>query len=244
LLVAGSSALFGQATESPATVARGAWLLESDLLSVANERSSTEQGSYLSRSVFWGNLLLSTGISEHVDVQAGFDGWFTETPGGGASTRHGHGDGLLRMKWNFAGKDGEGFAAALLPQLRLPLSSYGEGAHRLEPGVLLPVSLPLAENWFWGGMAGLDTTRADNGGWDFYWQGSSYLSYNLSKVLCSYVELTGSGPFTAPRVPAFQAGLGLALQVNQRLLCEAALYRGINSGALDWNPVLRFSYAF
>ncbi len=244
LLAVGACSLLGQATESPATVARGAWLLESDLLSVAHERCSTDDGSYLSRSVLWGNVLLSTGVSDRVDVQAGFDGWLDDSPGGGEPSRHGHGDGVLRMKWTFAGKDGEGFAAALLPQLRLPISSSGMGAHRLEPGLFVPLSLPLGEKWFWGGMIGLDSTRADNGDWNFYWQGSSYLCCTLSKALSAYAELTGSGPFTAPRVPAWQAGLGLAWQLNQRLLCEAALYRGINTGALDWNPVLRLSLSF
>ena len=244
LAAAPVSTLWGQATESPATAARGTWLLESDTVSVFHERSSSQDGSFVSRSVLWGNLLLSRGLTERLDVQVGFDGWLADGTSPEAPTRHGHGDAAVRLKWNFVGTEGEGFAAALLPQLRVPISSEGMGARSCEPGLLVPFSLPLDSHWLLGGMGGFDSSHTDERGWILSWIGSCYLNRSLGKDFNTYLEFTGSGAFRAPHEPFLQGGAGMTWQASKALLCELALYRALNSATPDWNPVLRFSYSF
>lgn len=244
LLFVGTAKLHAQACESPGTVAKGDYLIESDLFCGSYSTVDSEGFRFRTSAESWMNVMLTTGVAKGLDCQLGFEGVLRERADAGERYRHGHGDLLVRAKWTALGTDGESLSVALLPQMRLPISKRGMGAVHCEPALLVPMSLPLGEGTMLGATFGTEWAGNETQDLSASWSGSCYLGKDIGKGFGLYAEALCCGAWTRPVEAQWQGGVGATLQCTSALLLEAALYRGLNSGAPDWSPVVRCCYSF
>lgn len=244
MLLVGTAKLQAQACESPGTVAKGEYLIESDLFCGSYSTVDADGLRFRASAESWMNVLLTTGVAKGLDCQLGFEGVLRERADAGERYRHGHGDLLLRTKWTALGTDGENLCVALLPQVRVPISKRGMGAVHCEPALLVPLSLPLGSGTILGATLGTEWAGNETQRLSASWSGACYLGKDMGKGFGLYAEALCCGAWRRPVDAQWQGGAGVTLQCTSALLLEAALYRGLNSGAPDWSPVVRCSYAF
>lgn len=247
LVFAGLAAarLSAQFTEAPQTVARGEWLVETDLATGAYDRYTPARDGVRMRSVSLAVAQLSTGVTENIDVQIGIEGWRDEDFSGADVDEcvRGTGGVYVRAKWKFW-ESSDGTALALLPyyQFRDTVSS------RLRPavsqfGVIVPFYRPLGDAWSFSAQAEIDWVDDGAGSREDWWAGYVVFARTLNKRWSWYWETTSNAAGGRGRW-ATQSGLGLVWQVTEKFSWDAALYAGVNRAAPDWYPALRFVWAF
>lgn len=240
LVLAAVPVVRAQYTEVPATVAPGRFLFEIDALSLVVDREASNRFT----AVGAGNVLLTTGLAAHWDIQVGVELFLSQSyeSGGFTDRRSGVGDIQVRTKWRFFEDDW--FSIALLPFVKLPTNSGGIGNDSVEGGVIMPWEAYLPGEVTLNAMVELDLVRnAADDGYDALWYGSVALSRNLTRRLALYAEAdaaktTGGGPWQAT------LGLGAYWTVSEVLAWDFAVYRGLSRGAPDWNPVVRVNLGF
>jgi len=247
LLLTGSavSRLAAQFTEAPQTVARGEWLVETDVATGAFDRYTPSRDGVHTRSVSLAVAQLTTGVAENIDVQIGIESWRDDdvTGDGIDECRRGVGGVYVRAKWKFW-EAPDGAALAVLPyyQFRDTVSS------RLRPtvaqfGVIVPYYRPLNDAWSFSAQAEIDWIDNGFGSREDWWAGYAVFARTFSKRWSWYWETTSNAAGGRGRW-ATQSGLGLVWQVNEKFSWDAALYAGVNRAAPDWYPALRFVWAF
>ena len=233
--------LAAQVTELPTTVARGQWLVEADLVSVAYDRHTYQRDGVHFRSTYLGSTLLSTGVAERLDVQFGLEFWREEraTTNDAVERGRGLGDAWLRAKWNFAGDEYTGPAWALLPYVKLPLADETIGNGHTEPGLALVYGRPLAGEKALNSMIGLDWLDDGDGGRRPTCYGSMSVTWPCGQANCCYLETVASVSSHATREWSGEVGVGLTHTTKRGLTLDLALYVGVTRSAPDWTPVLR-----
>lgn len=240
LLVSLALRLSAQITEVPATVAPGRFWVEADLLSVQIDRQ--DQDKYSAMGV--GLVLLTTGLTERIDMQIGIDGFITQKyESGNFKERHsGVGDVYLRSKWRFY--ESEGSSAAVIPYVKLPTNSGHVGNDAVEGGVILPYETMLIGGIRLNAQAGLDALRnPDDNGYDLNWSTALTVGRDLTSRLTVYGELIG-GKSSGQSGWIGSLGAGVCLTLSERTSWDFAVYRGISRTATDWNPVVRLNWGF
>lgn len=231
-----------QITEHPATVAPGSFLLETDALSLTLDKEGG--GKYT--AVGAGSVFLTTGLTHNWDVQVGAELFISQKfESGGFSERNtGIGDLYVRTKYRFYENAETGTMAAILPYVKIPTNSGGVGNDAVEGGIIVPWSASLLGGFHCDVMAELDFLRNDNDdGYDTYWYASASLSRSLTKAVGFYGEVAlgkSSGASTTEGI----MGAGVTLSVSDKAWWDFAVYKGISSGAADWNHVIRFNLGF
>jgi len=239
LLLGTTLRLQAQDCEVPGTVAKGAWLLESDSLVWGRELHTEVRDGFRSSNLGYAGLLLSTGLTERLDIQFGYGGWYYESSGVQDSLeRHTNsGEGCLRMKWALVGEDGKGPAFALLPYLSRPVHGGGRTTH----GLLLPFSMPLSERFSLNAQAGLERHGDEEGRWVSDFRSNLCLSRSIGTRWAGYLELRASLPCQIPRAAYVELGPGLVFNASERLTFEVEYFAGMQRRAPDWTFVLRVS---
>ncbi len=240
-LVLGLSPAAAQLTDVPATVAPGRFLLEADVVSIALDREEGEK--YSAFAV--GSVLVTTGLTERLDLQAGVDLFVSEKyeSSAGFSDRHsGVGHFYLRTKWRF--HETETSAAAVIPYAKIPNKGTNVGNRSVEGGVIVPFETKLPGAFLFNTQVGVDFLRnANDDGYDTSWSGTAVLSRDLTRRLSFYGEAilnrTTGGGGTIGTI-----GAGLYFTVTESLAWDFAVYRGISRAATDWNPVVRCNLSF
>jgi hypothetical protein len=237
-------AAVAQTTESPTTVAPGAWLLEMDVVSVAYDRHTAQRDGWHFRSTGVGAVMLSSGVTARLDAQFGLDLWREERGhNAGVNERgRGRGDGWLRAKWNFAGDEAEGPAWALLPYVKLALADDAVGNGRTEPGLTLVHGRPLGESGGLNAMGGVDALDDGTGGRSLHWHGSVARTWDCGAGWACYIETMVAVEARATGQWTGEVGAGLTRITRHGVVWEVALYAGVTRSAPDWTPVLRLSW--
>lgn len=232
----------GQVTETPQTVQPGRFLLEVDALSLTIDREpGLKYTAFGAASTF-----LTTGVTSRLDVQLGAQLYLTQKfdAAGFTERTSGIGDVYVRAKYRFYESNDTYTAVAVLPYVKIPTNSGGVGNDSVEGGVIVPFKTELLGGFDFAAMAELSFLRNDNhDGYDSYWFGSAYLHRQLLKGIGLYGEAavaksSGGAPWEGA------VGFGATLAVSERAWWDFAVYRGISSGAADWNHVLRFNLGF
>lgn len=241
LLLGQAGFLRGQDCEVPGTAPKDGWLLESDSLVWSRELHNEVRDGFHSSSLGMGNLLLSRGLTEHLDIQFGYGGWLYESRGAHESLES-HiysGDATLRMKWACWGADGKTLAFALLPYCSRKVHGGGCTTH----GVLVPASLPLPQNFILNAQVGLERHAGETTRWATDVRGNLCLTRCFGPRWSAYVELRTTMPCKAPRAAYSEAGPGLILNATERLVVELEYFSGLDLRAPDWTTVLRLSWS-
>jgi hypothetical protein len=239
-LMAVAPRLAAQITEVPATVAPGRFLFEADLMSLQIDREGEEKYSALGL----GSVLVTTGLTERLDLQVGADIFITQKyESEGFSDRHsGVGDLYFRAKWRFY--ESEESAAAVIPYLKLPTNSGHVGNEAVEGGVIVPYETKLTGGFFFNAQAGLDLLRnADDSAYDMNWSGAVTVSRSLTSRISVYGEFIGAKSSGVSGWIGTMGG-GVYLTLSDRVSWDFAVYRGLSRAATDWNPVVRLNMSF
>lgn len=237
-----AAGIHAQITEHPATVAPGSFLLEMDALSLTLDKEGG--GKYT--AVGAGSVFLSTGLAHNWDVQVGAELFISQKfESGGFSERNtGVGDLYVRTKYRFYENSETGTMAAILPYVKIPTNSGGVGNDAVEGGIIVPWSTKLLGGFHCDVMAELDFLRNDNDdGYDTYWYASASLSRPLTGALGLYGEVAVGKSSGASATEGIM-GAGVTLSVSDKAWWDFAVYKGISSGAADWNHVIRFNLGF
>lgn len=232
--------LAAQITEVPATVPPGRFLLEADVASLQIDRDADEKFSAFGL----GSLLVTTGITERIDLQIGVDVFISQKyESGSFSERNsGLGDVYLRTKWRFF--ESLESSAAVIPYAKLPANTGHVGNDAIEGGVIVPFETQLTGGLLFNAQAGLDLLRnADDNGYDANWSGAVTLSRDLTKRISVYAEVIGAKS-SGQSGWAGTIGGGVYLTLSESVAWDFALYRGLSRNATDWNPVVRLNKVF
>lgn len=241
----GANAALGQFTESPATVARGDWLMETDVVSVAFDRHTPSRDGVHYRSTYVGYVQVSTGVAPNFDVQIGLDSWREERAiGGGVDERaRGMGELYLRAKWQFL--PGEEFSAAVLPYVRVRQVAEAElRPERTQFGVILPWAKTLGDDWSLGGQLQGDWLDDGAGGRDAWFTATVVAHRAAGEQLGLYAEAMAYFAPSVWRRWSTLVGGGFTWQATDAFSWDMGLLVGVTRTAPDWNPVLRFVWQF
>ncbi|MES2705712.1 MAG: transporter [Verrucomicrobiota bacterium] len=180
-------------TESPITVDAGHFQMEASFFDFGRSRSAESRTDTFT----WGAVNLKAGLLPNADLQVVFDAWTEERrtgPGGLRDTTSGPGDPEVRLKVNFFGNDGGRTALAVMPFVRIPAGSDVSGGE-WEGGIILPLSVDLAEKISLGLMLEMDLTHDAAGGGGGYgqeWVHTAVLGFGLTEKLGLYLEYAGT----------------------------------------------------
>jgi len=109
------------ATESPITVDRGFWQIESSVFDFSRDDGLSGRTETLT----FGEINLKYGVSDNIDLQLIWAPYIfeEETVSGETTTTEDSSDITLRLKWNLWGNDGGDSAFALFPFVTIPTGS-------------------------------------------------------------------------------------------------------------------------
>jgi len=207
-------------TESPISVPKGRFQLESDIVGISDDRS----GSVRSRSMSVGGINVKFGVHNRVDVQFVTELWSRATaenigiPGRNEVT--GMGDLTVRVKMNAWGNDGGNTALAVMPFVKFPTAAAGITNGAVEGGLIVPLSLSLPAGFGLGVMTEVDVMYRDaSRGYFLDFVQSAALGRDLIGPLAAYVELVGAvAPTETARLRANgNAGFTFALMNDVQL---------------------------
>lgn len=242
LSLAATLSLKAQLTEVPETVAPGRFLFEIDAVSLHLERDGGDRATGL----IMGSTFVTTGLTGDWDLQLGVDLFHSHkvTLSGASERKTGIGDVYVRTKWRFFEDKTTGTSIALLPYVKLPTNSGGVGNGFVEGGLIVPFRVALPAGLDFNAMSGIDVHRnEEDEGFDPHWHASAQLGFSLTSTLSLYAEAylaksSDGSPWEST------LGAGIVFQPREGLSWDLALYRGVTSGATDWNPVLRCNIGF
>ncbi len=232
----------GQVTESPDTVKPGRFLLEVDAISLTVDREPGLKYTAIGAAT----TFLTTGVTERLDAQVGAEFYIHQKfdAAGFTERQSGVGDVYVRAKYRFYESNETYTAVAVIPYVKIPTNSGGVGNDAVEGGVIVPFKTELIGGFDFAAMAELAFLRNDNNdGYDSNVLASAYLSRSVTRGIGLYGEAvvaksSGGRPWSG------MLGGGLTLHVSEHAWWDFAVYRGISSGASDWNHVLRFNFGF
>jgi hypothetical protein len=125
----------------------GRWQVELGLADFARQTDA------VSRTDAWdaGDLFVRYGFTDLTELQVGVTTWnrerTTERATGTRDTAEGVGDLSVGLRHSLANPDGSGLSIALSGFVTAPTGARGIRADGFEAGVILPVSIPLDDDW-------------------------------------------------------------------------------------------------
>ena len=123
------------------TVPAGHWQVEAGLVDRAHDSSGGAHSDFTT----FGSSLIKYGLSDRADIELGITPLETfRIHGGGTYEKHSSfGDTLVRAKYRLT-SDNAPFAVALDPLVKLPTANRQLGNRKIEAGLTVPMSAPLA----------------------------------------------------------------------------------------------------
>ena len=228
------------ATESPVTVDRGHFQLESSFFSFS--RDDAADGT---RTDTWGvgESNIKYGLSDRADLQLVFTPYVRETvtTAAGKATADDFSDVTLRLKYNLWGNDGGETAFGLMPVIKIPTDtavSNGEW----EGGIVTPFSWRAGEKWGVGSQVQIDRVYddvEDEMDWEF--SHTAVVGFDLSErwgIYLEYLGVAGDRPYDS----FFSGGMTFALQEFIQL--DAGTLVGLNDEAEDVTIFTGISWKF
>lgn len=185
------------ATESPQTVDKGHWQIETSILGFAQDRSN----GVTSRSYQAFNSNVKYGLSDSVDLHLVWTPYVKEEveQNGNKVSDSSYSDIELRSKINLWGNDGGDSAMALLPYLKLPSGDFSND--EVEGGLIVTYGTDLS-GFGVGVQAQLDYLY-DGAADEMAWAGShtAVLGYDIDADTGGYVEYIGEWDLKDDYIP-------------------------------------------
>ncbi|MBL6765492.1 MAG: transporter [Verrucomicrobiae bacterium] len=227
------------ATESPVTVDRGRFQLESSFVTFTrDDRDGTRTESL---GIMESNIKI--GLRDDTDLQLIVTPYQKETSktGGVETSAADISDLTLRLKHNLWGNDDGATAFGLLPFVKIPSGSAISNGE-WEGGLALPFSWRAGERWGLGAQAQVDRVVDEgDGGKDWAFSHTLVLGIDLTSrvgVYLEYLGVAGDHPYNS----FFSGGLTYALREHLQL--DAGTLIGLNAEAEDLTVFTGFSWKF
>lgn len=203
-----------------------------------------------SDTILIGDTLVRLGLTDTIEVQAGF------TPFGHSRTRdkasgeidgaNRVGDALLGMKVNLAHPDGSGLSVALQPFVTIPVGRQPIGAGDWGAGLLVPLTYDLTDALNLAATSEIDAAvDEDMHGRHLAYSETAGLAWALNKTLTASAEFQvrrDDDPMGATTQTL--AGLSLACMVGKDMQIDAGGNAGLNRNSPDVELYLGVSRRF
>lgn len=226
------------ATESPQTVDKGRFQIETTLLGYASDKSHgvrTETFSGLETNIKFG-------VTDSSDLQFVFTPYVNETvkTSTDSSSNTSHGDMQVRAKFNLWGNDGGNDAFALMPFIKLPSGKFSND--QTEAGLIATYATQL-QHYSLGAQLQLDYLHDDeNNSMDWAWSHTAVLGYPINNQLGGYLEYIGEYTLENDYLP--YASLGFTWQTSQDMQWDIGSKLGLHQKSEDINVFSGFTYRF
>lgn len=233
-------------TESANTVDRGYFQIEMDLASYSYDKTVNTKNKELALAA----INLKYGVLDNLDLQFLFDSYIKQSEedlvSGLKENNYGNGDLVTRVKINLWGNDGEEDSAlALMPFVKLPISSNELGNDSYEGGFIIPYGLALSESWGLGLMTELDISRdQDNLGNHLVFINSITVSHDFDERIGFYVEYYSEQSFQDQSEYVATFDFGLTYGIGNNLQLDTGVNLAASDAADDFNPFVGFAYRF
>jgi Putative MetA-pathway of phenol degradation len=216
-------------TESPYTVPRGWFQLESDLVSWGRIDGDNESLTGMSLVT----LNMKYGLTDRIDLQFVFLPWVRveeEVAGSVISRTTDTGPVGLRAKFNIVGNDKPGPAFALLPFAFVP--THGDAVFDFVTwGIVAPLSIPVGSDAAFSAMAGF--TRIDND--DSWVTVSMSFGSAIAGDFAGFLELYVSrNSFDTDAIDDTTIDAGITYAPGENWQLDVGVYRGLASETEDW----------
>jgi hypothetical protein len=218
------------ATESPITVDKGHWQIETSVVDYAKD--------YNFQAWTWAETNLKYGITDSMDLQFVFAPYIEENNDG--EITDGASDVIVRLKWNLWGNDGGKTAFALFPYVKAPTGTDLSN-EKWEGGLILPFSYEI--NDAWGGGCQLEFEYfydEENDDYDTDLLHTAVVGYSLTEKWGIYAEYLG---IFGHQYRANASG-GLTYAVTDMFQLDIGAVAGLNDAADDFNTFTGFTYKF
>jgi hypothetical protein len=241
-------------TESPYTVDAGHFQVEMSFV----EYGRDDGGDFSEVSYFPANL--KVGVTNSIDLQLVVTPLLDQEAdvgrfGLGSESESGFGSTQLRVKWNVWGNDGgppplelpgrlRESALAVMPFVQFPTGEEELGfADQVEWGVIVPLAVPLNEDYGLGLMAELDVVRdADDDGYAFALVHTASVSRGLAGNLGGFAEYVGVASTEESTSYAASLGVGLTYGLSDDVQLDGGINVGLNEEAEDFRVFAGISF--
>ncbi|MFC5049460.1 transporter [Rubritalea spongiae] len=218
------------ATESPITVDKGHWQIETSAVDYTKD--------FDFQSWTWAETNLKYGVTDSMDIQFVFAPYIEENNDG--VIEDGASDLTIRVKYNLWGNDGGQSALALFPYVKAPIGGSLSN-DEWEGGFILPYAYEINEKWGFGCQLEWEYVyNEDKDGYDSNLLHTAVLGYALTDAWGMYVEYLG---ITGSEYQAHASG-GLTYGVTEFFQLDLGAVVGLNDAATDLNAFTGFTVKF
>ncbi len=227
------------ATESPVTVDKGHFQLESSFFSFSRddfERTRTETWGV-------GESNVKYGIADNMDLQLVFTPYVRETTetGGVKTTAEDASDLTIRLKYNVWGNDDGATAFGLMPVVKIPTQTEVSNG-RWEGGLIAPFSWRAGERWGVGLQGQIDRVYdPDDNDMDWEFSHTAVVGFDLTDsfgIYLEYLGIAGDRPYDS-----FFSG-GVTYGLSEWIQLDAGTLIGLNDEAEDVTLFTGISWKF
>lgn len=223
------------ATESPITVDKGHWQVETSVVDYAKD--------FQFEAWTWGETNLKYGITENADIQFVFAPYAEERvrDSGSTETTDGASDLTIRLKYNLWGNDGGKSAMAFFPFVKVPTGTDLSN-DKWEGGLILPYAYEINDRVGFGAQVELGYNWDDEDeDYDVELSHTFVVGYSLTDkwgVYGEYLGVAGDHSYEA------YASGGITYAVTEFFQLDAGSVVGLNDAAQDFNVFSGFTVKF
>lgn len=212
------------ATESPQTVDKGHWQMETSILGYTQDK----QNGQTRRSYQLLNTNLKYGVSHSVDIQLVFTPYIQQETS--ELSEQSHSDIELRSKINLWGNDGAESAMALLPYIKLATGTFSN--NKTEGGVIATYGSSFAD-YSVGAQLQIDYLYHEpKDKMSFVGRYAAVLGYDIHHNLAGYIEQLGEFDAQDSYIP--YASFGFTYQTNSHRQWDLGSKLALNDKGQDF----------
>ncbi|MEY2427733.1 MAG: hypothetical protein QOJ40_618 [Verrucomicrobiota bacterium] len=235
-------------TDCPFTVDAGHFQVEMDFANLTYNPPNSERGNVRFAAFEAAPMNLKIGLLNDLDfhlVLTPYQWEKTENLGTGTIERKSGFDGLTpRLKLNLVGNDGGFFALALIPFVKLPLSSGRLGNGSIEGGLGIPYAFDIP-GWDVGFQTTFHFNRNGAGrGYHTEFDNSVSIGHAIIRKLSLSAEFFSSVSTERNSGWVGTVDAWFTYQLTKNLRLDGGVYIGVTRAADDWHPWVGMTWRY
>ena len=217
--------------ESSVVVPNGSFQAESGFLITSDQGQRTFDAPETS---------MRFGVASNTELRLSAPDYYRDVPTG-TGTASGFGDISIGMKQQLGPIPG-GFDVSIIVFLSIPTGAAAISSHGYDPGLQLPWSRKLSDNWSAAGQFALywPTTQVDTR--DLTGESTFLLDRQLTKPMDAFIEYAGDFPQRGGPRHLLHFGAAYKITANQQLDIHYGI--GLSSAAIDHFIGIGYSFRF
>lgn len=235
-------------SSAPYTVDAGHFQYEADIVNWAYDRYNAAHVT--SSNLTIADPVLKAGLTQNTDLELALAPInFNQTHDqatGAQNTAAGFGDVYARVKYNFFGNDGGGYALAIVPYVKAPSAAHNVGNNHWEGGAYAPFVMNLPSGWIMSITSEIDfLENAALNGTHANFQNLINFGHPLfTDSLSAYAEFWSDVNTDANAPTRYTADFALAWLVTNNFQLDCGVNVGLNKAASDVQPYFGVSQRF